>query len=95
MDKASEFTKENNISGLDCQASISSGVLSRAERTPGEVAVSGIYGRELAGGKLPAGFPSTNSELPFIEGGSFIDQPGTSPGAPPWGILYLRDASLA
>lgn len=38
----------------------------RAERTPEAVAVSGIYGRELAGGYSPAGIPVTNLK-PFSQ----------------------------
>ncbi|MBA7666431.1 hypothetical protein ES703_74512 [subsurface metagenome] len=48
------------------------GPLLRAKRTPGAVAVSGVYGRELAGGKIPASIPWTNS----VPGGSWSGPAG-------------------
>ncbi len=93
MDKSSESNTNNSKPGLDCQASISSDVLvlNRAERTPGEVAVSqGTGGRGQGGNTL---FPApTNSELPFIEGGSFIGQPGPLPGASGASVGVYLDA---
>lgn len=38
--------------------------------------MSGVYGREPAGVKIPAGIPWTNSELSFSEEGSFFGRPG-------------------
>ncbi len=52
------------------------GSLRRAERTPGEAAVSGVYGREPAGVKSPAGIPWTNSEPPAKSGSFFISGSG-------------------
>ena len=52
------------------------GTLIRAERTAGGLAVSGVYGRELAGGKIPAGIPWTNS----VPGGSWSGPAGDLAG---------------
>ena len=54
------------------QLAISLGGISknRAERTPGAVAVSGVYGRSQQGVKTPAGIPKTNSE-PSAKSGGF------------------------
>ncbi len=49
----------NTSPEIDCV-----GLQIELERTPGAVAVSGMYGRELAGDKSPAGIPKTNSLNP-------------------------------
>ena len=55
-------TKAEGFSTLICNDNASEGwlsipLLNRAERTPGAVAVSGIYGRAGGDLKLPAGIP--------------------------------------
>jgi hypothetical protein len=65
------------------------GSLKRAERTPGEVAVSVVYGESRGELKTLPGTPKTNSE-PFVKsGGFFIDGPGPlrgelDPGGGSW-----------
>lgn len=44
--------------------------------------MSGYTGRSRGGPQGLPWHPQANSELPFIEGGSFIDQPGPLPGEP-------------
>ncbi len=46
--------------------------LIRAERTAGELAVSGVYGESGGSLKTLPGSPSTNSELPLPRGGFSI-----------------------
>jgi hypothetical protein len=58
------------------------GILLRAERTPGAVAVSGVYGETGEGSYTPPGSPPTNSELPSLEGSLYIRQPGPLAGCP-------------
>jgi len=71
------------------------GTLIRAERTPGAVAVSGVYGN--TGEKLVTlpGSPPTNSVLPSLEGSLYIRQPGPLEGCPdPGGGGWPGVASL-
>ncbi|MFC1954315.1 hypothetical protein ACFLVZ_00625 [Chloroflexota bacterium] len=57
---SSHIIPEQGVTALDTQYTTSSALI-RAERTGGDLAVSGIDGREPAGSNFPASIPQTNS----------------------------------
>ncbi len=58
------------------------GPLLRAERTPGEVAVSGVYGETGEGPRTLPGSPPTNSVLRPLYARLYIRQPRRLEGCP-------------